>query len=68
MKNILTHFNCLSQFLLAVRSLKKKRKKGFEYNRTQKEVKKTSAPEGSSSGVPVDLDNKGIGPIDSGRL
>ena len=39
------------------------KKKGFEYNRTQKEVKKTSATEGTS--VPVDLDNKGIGPITS---
>ena len=60
MKNILTIF-VLSIFISC--GSKEEKKKGFEYNRTQKEVKKTSATEGSS--VPVDLDNKGIGPITS---
>ncbi|MEK9612672.1 MAG: cytochrome c [Flavobacteriaceae bacterium] len=40
---------------------KEEKKKGFEYNRTQKTEKNNT--NGSSSGVPVDLDNKGIGPI-----
>jgi len=39
------------------------KKKEFEYNRTQKEEQKTSAT--SSNEVPVDLDNKGIGPVKS---
>jgi len=39
------------------------KKKEFEYNRTQKEEQKTSA--NSSNEVPVDLDNKGIGPVKS---
>ncbi|MGD2004536.1 MAG: cytochrome c [Flavobacteriaceae bacterium] len=39
-----------------------KEKKGFEYNRTQKEEKKTSGAK-SSDAVPVDLENKGVGPI-----
>ena len=39
------------------------KKKGFEYNRTQKEEKKFNSTGGSS--VPVDMDNKGIGPIKS---
>ena len=60
MKNVLTIF-VLSIFISC--GSKEEKKKGFEYNRTQKEVKKTSATEGSS--VPVDLDNKGIGPITS---
>ncbi len=39
-----------------------KEKKGFEYNRTQKEEKKSPAAQ-KSGAVPIDLDNKGIGPI-----
>jgi len=39
-----------------------KEKKGFEYNRTQKEEKKNPAAQ-KSGAVPIDLDNKGIGPI-----
>ncbi|MFS4468869.1 c-type cytochrome [Maribacter sp. 2210JD10-5] len=38
---------------------KKEKKDGFEMNRTKKEVKATE----TSEGVPVDLDNKGVGPI-----
>ena len=37
-----------------------KKKDGFEINRTQAEEK---AAETESEGVPVDMDNKGIGPI-----
>lgn len=40
---------------------KEEKKKGFEYNRTQKEVKKSTDVEGAK--VPIDLSNKGIGPI-----
>jgi hypothetical protein len=39
------------------------KKKGFEYNRTQKEEKKDTANDVSE--VPIDLNNKGIGPIKS---
>lgn len=42
---------------------KEEKKKGFEYNRTQKEVKKSTTVIGSE--VPVDLSNKGIGPIET---
>ena len=58
MKNILSLL--AFTFLISCGSNEEK-KKGFEYNRTQKEVKKSTANEGSQ--VPVDLDNKGIGPI-----
>lgn len=40
-----------------------KKEEKFQYNRTQKEVKKTT--ETQTNGVPVDLSNKGIGPIKS---
>lgn len=39
-----------------------KEKKGFEYNRTQKEEKMSSGAT-TNEAVPVDLSNKGIGPI-----
>ncbi len=42
---------------------KSDKKKGFEYNRTQKEEKKEGAAEVTE--VPIDMDNKGIGPIKS---
>ncbi|MDG1762648.1 MAG: cytochrome c [Flavobacteriaceae bacterium] len=42
---------------------KEEKKEGFEYNRTQKEVKKSTTVGGSE--VPVDLSNKGIGPIET---
>ncbi len=38
---------------------KKEKKEGFEINRTKKEVKKETV----SENVPVDMDNKGVGPI-----
>lgn len=40
---------------------KEEKKDGFEMNRAKKEVKSEVA----SEGVPVDLDNKGVGPITS---
>lgn len=40
---------------------KKEKKDGFEMNRTKKEVKTETA----SEGVPIDLSNKGVGPITS---
>lgn len=40
---------------------KEEKKEGFEMNRTKKEVKAVD----TSEGVPVDLDNKGVGPITS---
>ena len=58
MKKIITLF-CLL-FLISCGS-KEEKKKGFEYNRTQKVDKKSNDNNGSK--VPVDLDNKGIGPI-----
>ena len=58
MKKIITLF-CLL-FLISCGS-KEEKKKGFEYNRTQKVEKKFNDKNGSK--VPVDLDNKGIGPI-----
>ncbi|MGB1831347.1 MAG: cytochrome c, partial [Flavobacteriaceae bacterium] len=53
-------FLLFSFFLFSCGSSEEK-KKGFEYNRTQKEEKKSSGS--SDSAVPIDLDNKGIGPI-----
>lgn len=58
MKKIITLF-CLL-FLISCGS-KEEKKKGFEYNRTQKIDKKSNNT--SESKVLVDLDNKGIGPI-----
>ncbi len=43
---------------------KKEKKDGFEMNRTKKEVK----AEKVSEGVPVDLNNKGVGPVTSLEL
>lgn len=40
---------------------KEEKKDGFEMNRTKKEVKAAD----TSEGVPVDMDNKGVGPIKS---
>ncbi len=40
---------------------KEEKKEGFEMSRTKKEDK----PEAASEGVPVDLNNKGVGPITS---
>ena len=58
MKKVITLF-CLL-FLISCGS-KEEKKKGFEYNRTQKIDKKSNNT--SESKVLADLDNKGIGPI-----
>jgi len=50
--------------LLKKNRKKKKKKKGFEYNRTKKEEKKSAASQ-ETGAVPIDLNNKGIGPITS---
>ena len=60
MKKIILFFGLV--FLMSCGSSEEK-KKGFEYNRTQKEEKKFNSTGGSS--VPVEMDNKGIGPIKS---
>ncbi|SHJ50276.1 c-type cytochrome [Maribacter aquivivus] len=51
----------LSTMIISCGEKKEEKKEGFEMNRTKKEVKKETA----SEGVPVDLDNKGVGPITS---
>ena len=58
MKKVITLF-CLL-FLISCGS-KEEKKKGFEYNRTQKIDKKSN--DRNVSKTPIDLDNKGIGPI-----
>ncbi|MDA7808011.1 cytochrome c [Flavobacteriaceae bacterium] len=60
MKNIVVLIT-LSLFVSCGSSEKKK--KGFEYNRTQKEEKKNTTADVSE--VPIDLNNKGIGPVKS---
>lgn len=49
----------LGAFIASCGGKKEEKKDGFEVSRTKKEDKKEVA----SEGVPVDLDNKGIGPI-----
>ena len=49
----------LGAFIASCGGKKEEKKDGFEVSRTKKEEKKEVA----SEGVPVDLDNKGIGPI-----
>ena len=51
----------LALFAISCGEKKEEKKDGFEINRTKKE----EAPKEVSEGVPVDLDNKGIGPISS---
>jgi len=58
MKKIITVFLLL--FFISCGS-KDEKKKGFEYNRTQKIDKKSN--DRNMSKTPIDLDNKGIGPI-----
>ncbi len=52
-------FVALGAFVASCGGKKEEKKDGFEVNRTKSEDKKSEAAEG----VPVDLDNKGIGPI-----
>ncbi|WP_419212966.1 c-type cytochrome [Maribacter sp. X9] len=49
----------LSTLVISCGEKKEEKKEGFEMNRTKKEVK----AETTSQEVPVDLDNKGVGPI-----
>ncbi len=49
----------LGAFIASCGGKKEEKKDGFEVSRTKKEEKKEVA----SEGVPIDLDNKGIGPI-----
>ncbi len=51
----------LGSMIMSCGEKKEEKKEGFEMNRTKKETKKETA----SEGVPVDLDNKGVGPITS---
>jgi mono/diheme cytochrome c family protein len=51
----------LSTLVISCGEKKEEKKEGFEMNRTKKEVKAETA----SEGVPVDMDNKGVGPIES---
>lgn len=60
MRNLFAIF-ALGALLTSCGEKKEEKKEGFEMNRTKKEVKATSTNEG----VPVDLDNKGVGPIKS---
>ena len=60
MKKIILFFGLI--FLVSCGSSEEK-KKGFEYNRTQKQQKKEYSV--GESSVPIDLNNKGIGPIKS---
>ncbi|TXN37924.1 cytochrome c [Flagellimonas hymeniacidonis] len=58
MKKILL-FLALGAFIASCGGKKEEKKDGFEVSRTKSEDKKAQANEG----VPVDLDNKGVGPI-----
>ena len=60
MKNILSAL-ALSVLLMSCGEEKKEKKDGFEMSRSKTENKAEAVQEG----VPVDLDNKGIGPIKS---
>lgn len=62
MKKLLVLF-ALGAFIVGCGGKEKKeeKKEGFEMSRTKKEEKTTAATEG----VPVDLNNKGVGPITS---
>lgn len=61
MKNIFTVL-ALGLLIISCGEKEAKKKEGFEMNRTKKEEKVVNA---KSEGVPVDLNNKGIGPITS---
>jgi mono/diheme cytochrome c family protein len=51
----------LAGLIISCGEKKEEKKEGFEMNRAKKEVK----AEPVSEGVPVDMDNKGVGPIKS---
>lgn len=52
-------FLALGAFMASCGGKKEEKKDGFEVSRTKTEEKKAE----TSEGVPVDLDNKGVGPI-----
>lgn len=58
MKKLLL-FIALGAFITSCGEKKEKKEDGFEVSRTKTEEKKAE----ESGGVPVDLDNKGVGPI-----
>ncbi len=58
MKKLLLLF-ALMAFVVSCGGKKEKKEDGFEVSRTKTEEKKVEV----SEGVPVDLDNKGVGPI-----
>lgn len=60
MKKLLL-FVALGAFVASCGEKKEKKEEGFEVSRTKPEDKKAE----ETGGVPVDLDNKGIGPITS---
>jgi mono/diheme cytochrome c family protein len=61
MKKIFTVL-ALGALVVGCGEKKEEKKDGFEMNRTKKETK---APETTDAAVPVDLNNKGVGPIKS---
>lgn len=61
MKRILSGI-AITLLLFGCGEKKEAKKDGFEMNRTKKEEVKSAS---ASQGVPVDMDNKGIGPITS---
>lgn len=60
MKKLITVF-AIGGLLLGCGEKKEEKKGGFEMTRTKTEVKAEEAKEG----IPIDLDNKGVGPITS---
>lgn len=60
MRKLLTLL-ALSALVVSCGEKKEEKKEGFEMNRTKKEVKAAD----TSVEVPVDMDNKGVGPITS---
>ncbi|MGB3149276.1 MAG: cytochrome c [Maribacter sp.] len=60
MRKLLTLL-ALSALVVSCGEKKEEKKEGFEMNRTKKEVKAVEA----SEDIPVDMDNKGVGPITS---
>ncbi|MDT7829057.1 cytochrome c [Pricia sp. S334] len=60
MKKLLVLFALGGLVIGCGESKKEEKKEGFEMNRTKKEDKTTEA---KSEGVPVDMDNQGVGPF-----
>lgn len=60
MRKLLTLL-AISSLIVGCGEKKEEKKEGFEMNRTKKEVKAVD----TSEGVPVDMSNKGVGPITS---